>query len=147
MRATGAAWAIGAWLATGGVALADGVIGTVDGELPFEGLYVKDVAALNVTAYRASMTVDFRKVLRIEFLEIDQTSQMATVRITFLDSYAMPASFSLADNAPWVAIGSYGRANYSAESLLAGDVQYVQFIHDDGDADVDGAEGSEGTAN
>lgn len=112
-----------------GTALADGVIGTVEGELPFEGLYVKDVAALNVTAFRASMTVDFRKVSRIEFVEIDQETQVASVRITFLDSYTLPATFSVADNAPWIAIGPYGRANYTLENLLAGDVQYVQFVH------------------
>lgn len=124
-----------------GIAAADGVIGTAEGELPFEGLYVKDVAALNVIAFRAAMTVDFRKVERIEFVEIDTDSQMATVRITFLDSYAMPATFSLADNAPWVAIGPYGRANYSAESLLGGDIQYVQFIHEPGeDGATDGDE-------
>lgn len=112
-------------------ALADGVIGTAEGELPFEGLYVNDVAALNVTAFRATMTVDFRKVERIEFVEIDPQTQIATVRITFADSYTMPATFSVPDNAPWVAIGAYGRANYDAESLMNGDVQYIQFIPDD----------------
>ena len=118
-----------------GAALAEGVIGTAEGELPFEGLYVKDVAALNVTAFRASMTVDFRKVDRIEFVEVDQDSQVATVRITFVDSYALPATFSIADNVPWVAIGAYGRANYTLENLLAGDVQYVQFVHEPGEVE------------
>lgn len=125
-----------------GAALADGVIGTVEGELPFEGLYVKDVAALNVTAFRASMTVDFRKVSRIEFVEVDSESQVATVRITFLDSYTLPATFSVADNSPWVAIGPYGRANYTLENLLSGDVQYVQFVPTDGV--VDGEAPTEG---
>ena len=143
MRGLRSGGALGVLLAMSGTCLADGVIGTVDGELPFDGLYVKDVAALDVTAFRAAMTVDFRKVQRIEFVEIDPNSQIATVRITFMDSYAMPATFNLADNAPWVAIGPYGRANYSTDSLLNGDVQYVQFIHDDagdenGDPPVDG---------
>ncbi|MGF1624774.1 MAG: hypothetical protein ACFCVH_07810 [Alphaproteobacteria bacterium] len=119
-------------------ALADGVIGTVEGELPFEGLYVKDVAALNVTAFRASMTIDFRKVDRIEFVEIDPETQVATIRVTFLDSYAMPATFSVAENAPWVAIGAYGRANYTLENLLNGDVQYIQFVHQEGEVDDGG---------
>lgn len=116
-------------LATGPAA-AGGIIGTVDGELPFDGLYVNDVAALNVTAFRASMTVDFRKVSRIEITDVDPDTQVVTVRITFVDSYAMPATFNLAENAPWVAIGSYGRATYAADSLLSGDVQYVVFAND-----------------
>ena len=114
------------------VAQADGVIGTDEGELPFDGLYVNDIAALNVTAFRATMTVDFRKVERIEFVEIDAQTQMATVRITFLDDYTMPATFSVPENAPWVAIGAYGRANYTAENLMNGDVQYIQFIQTEG---------------
>lgn len=117
------------------IAHADGVIGTDEGELPFEGLYVNDIAALNVTAFRATMTVDFRKVERIEFVEVDAQSQMATVRITFLDDYTMPATFSVPDNAPWVAIGAYGRANYTAENLMNGDVQYIQFIQTEGAGD------------
>ena len=95
------------------------MIGTVDGELPFEGLYVNDVAALNVTAFRAAMTVDFRKVSRIEIVSVDSGTQVVTVSITFVDSYSMPATFNLAENTPWIAIGSYGRANYSADSLLS----------------------------
>lgn len=122
------------FVAATGAAMAEGVIGTAEGELPFDGIYVKDVAALNVTAFRAAMTIDFRKVARIEFVEVDQQTQMATIRVTFQDSYAMPATFSIADNAPWVAIGAYGRANYSAENLLNGDVQYIQFEHDASDS-------------
>jgi hypothetical protein len=122
-------------------AAADGIIGTADGELPFEGLYVNDVAALNVTAFRASMTVDFRKVSRIEITEVDPQTQIVTIRITFEDSYTMPATFNLAENAPWIAIGSYGRANYSADALLNGDIQYVVFDHEGEDASGADAQG------
>jgi len=117
---------------TAAPAAADGVIGTAEGELPFEGLlYANGVAGLNVTAFRASMTIDFRKVSRIEIVEVDPETQIVSVRITFIDSYTMPATFNLAENAPWKANGSYGQATYTAESLMNGDVQYVVFSHED----------------
>ena len=142
MAATVAGCAMAIAGVAAGSAEAGGTIVTEQGELPFDGLFVNDVGALDVTSFGARMSIVFKSVSQIEFVSVEPESQIATIRVTFHDGYTMPAQFPLAENAPWLVIGSYGHAFYDLDALAAGAIDHIVFDlpeEEDGEGNGDNA--------
>ncbi len=114
-----------------GSAMAGGRIVTPEGDLPFDGLYVNFDdglrSALSVTAFRASIVINFETVRLLEFVGPTETGERMIVRVTFADSYVLEAEFDVAAHAPFVATGAYGRAIYEGAQLSNGDIIRIEF--------------------
>ncbi len=147
MAAMAAGCAIAMTGLAAGSAEAGGTIVTAQGELPFDGLFVNDVGALDVTSFGARMSIVFKSVSQIEFVSVEPENQVATIRITFHDGYAMPAEFPLAENTPWLVIGSYGHAFYDLDALMAGAIDRIEFDPPEDEGSEGDGEGDEGADN